>query len=64
MITIEDVFAMDERHWDDFLMRASKDEMRPIILAFSRMIQDSGEQNISKRYMRRYHEIVSVFTVA
>lgn len=63
MISIEDVFAMDEKHWDDFLMRASKDEMRPLILAFQRMIHDNGESNISKRYIRRYNEAVSVYKV-
>ena len=63
MITVEDVFAMNEKHWDDFLMRASKDEMRPLILAFNRMIQDNGESNISKRLIRRYNEIVSVYKV-
>ncbi len=63
MITIEEVLAMDERHWDDFLMRASKDEIRPLILAFQRMIQDNGESNISKRYIRRYKEAVSVYKV-
>ena len=63
MISIEDVFAMDEKHWDDFLMRASKDEIRPIILAFQRMIQDNGEANISKRLIRRYNEMVSVYKV-
>lgn len=63
MITVEDVFAMDEKHWDDFLMRSSKDEMRPIILAFNRMIQDNGESNISKRLIRRYNEMVSVYKV-
>lgn len=63
MITVEDVFAMNEKHWDDFLMRASKDEMRPLILAFNRMIQDNGESNISKRLIRRYNETVSVYKV-
>lgn len=63
MISIEDVFAMDEKHWDDFLMRASKEEMRPIILAIQRMIHDNGESHIAKRIIRRYYEAKSVYTV-
>lgn len=44
-------------------MKASKDELRQIILALNRIIKDNGEENLSKRLARRYHEIVSVFNV-
>jgi hypothetical protein len=63
MITIEEIFAMDERRWDDFLMRASKDEMKPALLALKRIIKDSGEAHVSPKFLRRYTEMESVFNI-